>query len=96
MLVAPPARNAAYIAVDIDDNVLDIGQVNRSACNSLMDRFEDHHAVPSWAVGVWVLPLGDDCDPLTINRFERQMIRKYSPAFNVQDVRHTRYDGEAN
>jgi hypothetical protein len=85
--VGPPARNAVYVAVDTDDDVLYVGRVHRSTVTALTDRLDHHHAVPSHAVGLWVLPFGDDCPLLYVDRFEREMIKVYQPPSSIAQRR---------
>ena len=71
-----------YVAIDAADACLYIGQCRRTD-GSIVQRIDGHHAIPSFAIGLWLLPLRADCPTRALNRLERQMIEAYRPPFNT-------------
>ena len=71
-----------YIAVDDAGACLYIGQCRRPG-GSLIQRIAGHHAIPTFATGLWVIPLRADCPKQALDRIERRMIRAYKPPFNT-------------
>jgi hypothetical protein len=71
-----------YIAVDDADACLYIGQCRRPD-STIVVRIDGHHAIPSFATGLWVLPLSDDCPADALDRIERRMIEAYHPPYNT-------------
>lgn len=73
-----------YVAVDYFDRVLYIGQVRRASGTGIVERVQNHHALPSTCSGLWILPLRDDLPPASVSRFEEMMITAYQPPANRQ------------
>lgn len=71
-----------YVAVDNAGGCLYIGQCRRPE-GTIVERIEGHHAIPSFATGLWVLPLRDDCPKDALDRIERRMIEAYHPPYNT-------------
>jgi hypothetical protein len=71
-----------YVAVDNAGACLYIGQCRRSS-GGVVQRIDGHHAIPSFATGLWVLPVRSDCPPTALDRVERRMIRAYRPPYNT-------------
>jgi hypothetical protein len=71
-----------YVAVDDAGACLYIGQCHRPA-GSVVQRIDSHHAIPSFATGLWVLPVRPDCPKPALDRVERRMIRAYHPPYNT-------------
>jgi len=79
-----------YVAVDYFDRVLYIGQVSRNSGTGIVERVQNHHAIPPTSVGVWILPLRDDLSPMTVSRFEETIITAYQPPANCQHCQRGR------
>ena len=79
-----------YVAVDYFDRVLYIGQVSRNSGTGIVERVQNHHAIPPTSVGVWILPLRDDLSPMTVSRFEETIITAYQPPANCRHCQRGR------
>ncbi len=80
-----------YVAVDEDDTVQYIGKVcRRGNPDAVRDRHYRHeNATVEW-VGLWLLPLRDDCSNDVVRQLERDLIRAYDPVDNTQHARHNK------
>jgi len=79
-----------YVAVDYFDRVLYIGQVCRNSGTGIVERVQNHHAIPPTCAGLWILPLREDLSRSTVSRFEEMMITAYQPPANRQLCRRGR------
>ena len=94
----PLAAHAAmavglYVAVDEADLVRYIGQVRRPGNpGAVRERHRAHHKADDTWVGLWLLPLRDDCPAATVDRLEQELINAFDPISNDKHARHKRDD----
>jgi len=82
-----------YVAVDEDDLVRYVGQVRRPGNpGAVRERHRAHHKANDAWIGLWLLPLRDDCPKASVDRFEQELIQAYDPIDNATHARHNRDD----